>query len=364
MTNATVSRPLVEDKTFLRHFWHPVCTKDELEQAHPSGRGPLAVTLLGEQLVIAKLGGRIVAMEDRCAHRFAALSKGTVIDDTLRCNYHGWRYNAAGKVTHIPACPEQPIPRKAATKALDCEAKYGLVWVRLDNSWNTTEIPFFSEWDTPGMRHIVAPSYVWNTAAERRWENFTDLSHFAYVHPGTLYDPAYDRPPIPAVDRIDGELRFAIEPPPDMIDKLPEHAPMGTFTYRCTMPYSINLKMQLYKDESAFTLWTTSSPIDATRCRNFMIISRAQKEDDPDSVHTAFQKIVLQEDQPIIESQFPREISLDEVSLVTDKVSNQYRKWLRELSIAGAQGKDAFVAALKTTVRDESVKFAANKTAA
>jgi len=353
MTTATANRPLLEDREFLRHFWHPVCTKAELEAANPSGRGPLAVTLLGERVVIANLGGKIVAMEDRCAHRFAALSKGTVIDGQLRCNYHGWRYNEAGKVTLTPACPEQPIPRKAMTQSYECAVKYDIVWVRLDSSWNTTEIPYFSEWDKPGMRQIVAPSYVWNTASERRWENFTDLSHFAFVHPGTLYDPAYDKPPIPTVDRVGGELHFAIEPPADMIDKLPESAPMGTFTYRCTMPFSINLKMQLYKDESAFTLWTTSSPIDATHCRNFMIISRAHKDDDPDHVHTSFQKLVLQEDQPIIESQFPAEISLDEVSLVTDKVSNQYRKWLRELSIAATQGKDAFVRALRTDVREE-----------
>lgn len=354
MTNVNAPRPLLEDRTFLRHFWHPVCTKAELESANPSGRGPLAVTLLGERLAIAKLGGQIVALEDRCAHRLAALSKGTVIDDTLRCNYHGWRYGAEGKVTHIPACPEQPIPRKAVTQSFQCAVKYDIVWVRLDSSWDTTEIPYFSEWDKPGMRHIVAPSYAWNTASERRWENFTDLSHFAFVHPGTLYDPAYDRPPIPTVDRIEGQLRFAIEPPPEMIDKLPENAPMGTFTYRCTMPFSINLKMQLYKDESAFTLWTTSSPVDDTHCRNFMIISRAQKEDDPDYVHTAFQKLVLQEDQPIIESQFPAEISLDEVSLSTDKVSNHYRKWLRELSIAAKEGKEAFVRSLMTDVIDEA----------
>ena len=87
-------KPLIEDRSFLKHFWHPVCTRAELEEAHPSGRGPHAVTLLGRKLVVANLGGRIVAMDDRCAHRFAALSKGTVVGDTLRCNYHGWLYDA------------------------------------------------------------------------------------------------------------------------------------------------------------------------------------------------------------------------------------------------------------------------------
>lgn len=348
-----MSRPLLEDRRFLRHFWHPVCTREELEQANPSGQGPLAVTLLGEKLVIARLGGRVVALGDRCAHRSAALSLGTVEGDRLRCNYHGWRYDASGQAVHIPACPEQPISRKACTPAYECEMRYDLVWVRLDGSWQCTDIPPFSEWDKPGMRHVVVPSYVWNTAPERRWENFTDLSHFAFVHPGTLYDPGFDRPPVPAVDRVDGELRFAIKPPPEMLDKLPENSPLGSFTYRCAMPYSINLEIQLYRDGSTFTLWTTTSPVDETHCRNFLIVSRAIKADDPDHVHLAFQRKVLLEDQPIIESHSPAEITMDEVSLPTDKVSNQYRKWMRELSRAALLGKEAFVQALHTHIPDE-----------
>jgi vanillate O-demethylase monooxygenase subunit len=112
------------------------------------------------------------------------------------------------------------------------------------------------------------------------------------------------------------------------------------------------LIIKLYRDDSTFTLWTTASPIDEKHCRNFLIIGRAEKADDPDHQHIAFQKIVLQEDQPIIESQSPEEISVEEVSLVTDKVSNQYRKWLRELSIAAKEGKDAFVRALRSSVKD------------
>jgi len=343
-------RQLLEDRTFLRHFWHPVCTRAELETANPSGLGPLGVELLGNKLVIANLNGEVVAMDDRCPHRFAALSKGRVEGDSLRCNYHGWKFNSAGQCTEIPACPEVPIPRKACTTRYECELRYDIVWVRLDSSWNCTEIPYFSEWDQPGMRNVVVPSYEWKTAAERRWENFTDLSHFAFVHPGTLYDPAYSRPPIPNVDRVESELRFAIEPPPEMLENLPENCPIGSFTYRCTMPYSINLKIQLYRDGTTFTLWTTSCPVSEDRCRNFLIISREDKPNDPDHQHIAFQKIVLEEDQPIIESQSPKTISLEELSVVTDKVSNQYRKWLRELSLAAVEGKEAFVRCLHTPI--------------
>ena len=69
----------------------------------------------------------------------------------------------------------------------------------------------------------------------------------------------------------------------------------------------------------------------------------------PDSQPLDFQKVVLAEDKPVIETQ-PGGLSLEEISLPTDKVSNQYRKWLRELGMAAGQGKDAFEKALLTDI--------------
>lgn len=158
--------PIVPDKTYLRHFWHPVCTLRELASADASGNGPLAVRLLGQDLVVAQLGHRIVAMADRCAHRCAKLSKGRVEHERLSCPYHGWSYDADGACRHIPACPDLPIPSKARTPAFDCEVRYDIVWVRLDSSYACTEIPHFSDWRRDGMRVIVVDSYLWRTSAE------------------------------------------------------------------------------------------------------------------------------------------------------------------------------------------------------
>lgn len=344
---------LVADKTYLRHFWHPVCTLKEFTASNPSGVGPMAVKLLGEDIVLAQLDGKISAMRDRCAHRFAKLSKGSVQQDEggdrLACPYHGWQYDGSGVCRMIPACPELPIPKKARSDAYECEIRYDIVWVRLDASYGVTEIPVFSDWEQEGMRVAVVDSYVWQTTAERRWENFTDFSHFAFVHPGTLYDPAYARPPLAQINRVDGELRFSIEPPKEMMDQLPDLAPLGAFIYRCTMPYTINLEIALYRRPERFVLWTTSCPVDDTTCRNFMIIARADTDDD-DATHIAFQKVVLAEDQPIIESQFPYDICTEEISVVTDKVSIQYRKWQRELAAAALHGKEEFQRVLLTNV--------------
>lgn len=352
-------RPLLEDKTYLRHFWHPVCTLAEFERANASGHGPMAITLLGESIVLARLNGKLVAASDRCAHRSAKLSLGKVSkrdgQDFLACPYHGWQYDNEGICKLVPACPEKAIPPRAKLNAYECEVKYSIVWVRLDNSFDCTEIPYFSDWDKPGMQVIVADSYLWSTVAERRWENFTDFSHFAFVHPGTLYDPFFASHPAVQVNRVDGELQFKLAPPREM-EGIPEEAPMGDFDYRCTMPYGINLEIKLWKDNSRFVLWTTASPVDDRTCRNFMIIAR-EADGQPDHMHLAFQKRVLEEDQPVIQSQWPAEISAGEISVATDKVSIQYRKWHRELCQAALRGKEEFRAVLRSKVIDESTSL-------
>jgi len=345
-----IQHPLVQDQSYLRHFWHPVATIDELQASNEEGVGPIGRVLLDENIVIAKLGDKVTVMRDRCAHRFTRLSGGKVLDNgRIQCPYHGWEYGAGGACEHMPACPNDPIPKKARTPAYETEVKYGLIWVRMDSSWDCTEIPFCEAWENPEFkRQIVAEPYGWNSSAERRWENFTDFSHFAYVHPGTLYDPAYSEPAIVPVDRVSGELQFFMEPGKDMLDNLPEDSPLGSWTYRAAMPFTVNLSIRLYKNDQPFLLWTTSSPTSGDSCRNFMIIAHTDP-DLPDETPLDFQKLVLAEDQPVIETQ-PGGLSLEEISLPTDKISNQYRKWLRELGTAATQGEGAFKKALLTDV--------------
>ncbi len=44
-------KPLLEDKTYLRHFWHPVCTVDEFERANPSGHGPMGEPMVRQLMI-------------------------------------------------------------------------------------------------------------------------------------------------------------------------------------------------------------------------------------------------------------------------------------------------------------------------
>lgn len=347
-----IQHPLVQDQSYLRHFWHPIATVQELENSNEAGVGPIGRVLLEENVVIAKINGEITAMADRCSHRFAKLSAGKVLDNgNIQCPYHGWEYDADGKCVKIPQCPNEPIPKKAKTTPFACEVRYGIIWVRLDSSWNCTKIPYCEAEENPVFKRvIVAEPYDWNSSAERRWENFTDFSHFAYVHPRTLFDPEFADVTIVPIDRVDQELQFNLEPDPSILATLddPENSPLGTFTYRTTIPFTINLSIRLYKNNEPFLLWTCSSPVKPDTCRNFMIIAHTD-ENLPDEEPLNFQKLVLSEDKPVIETQ-PGGLSLAEISLPTDKVSNQYRKWLRELGAAAQQGEEAFKNSLLTDI--------------
>ena len=330
-------------------FWHPVCTEAELAATH-GGRGPMAVTLLGRKLVVARLGdavagdGSLVAFDARCPHRSASLACGSIEADGVRCGYHGWRYGVDGRCNDIPALPDGPIPARAAVGSYDVTTSYGLVWVRLDGSAGTT-IPACPGWEQPAMRLVPGMPYTWPVGAPRRVENFVDLSHFAFVHDGSLGRRDDPVPPVPVTARDAGELRFVFEPPPMDVDA---GALYGRSRYRMPMPLTVSIEFQLASGANR-VLWMTASPIDMATCRAFWLHGRDDDVLGDDAPYVTFQARILAEDEPVVCSQDPPELPLEagiELSVRTDKVSIEYRHWLRELADAAVAGGGQAVAAV------------------
>jgi vanillate O-demethylase monooxygenase subunit len=328
--------------TALELFWHPVATVDELAAAAPH---PLAVTLLGRQLAVADLGDAALAVTDRCPHRSTRLSVGTVEAAGIRCAYHGWRFGLDGRCDDLPSMPEGPIPGRACVESFDAAVAYGLVWVRLDGAAGTA-IPACPAWDDTSYRVLTGAPYTWPTSAPRRVENFVDLAHFAWVHDGTLGRRDEPVPQLPEIRRQDGELRFDYDPPDQEVE---DTAMFGSSRYRMPMPLTVDIDFTL--DSGARRrLWMTASPIDSGSCRAFWLVCRDDDLDaERDAHHLAFQQVVLDEDEPVVCAQDPPEIPLEpgtEVSVRTDKVSIEYRHWLRELAAAAEVGPDAVRATL------------------
>ena len=116
-----------------QRWWHPVAAVHEL------GEMPLAVTLLGAELVLwrgtaGRHAGAVHAFDDRCPHRGTKLSLGRVQivggESRLECAYHGWQFGGDGRCAHIPAVPrfEPATPHVACAHAV--REAFGLLWVR------------------------------------------------------------------------------------------------------------------------------------------------------------------------------------------------------------------------------------------
>ncbi|GAA4337789.1 hypothetical protein GCM10023144_34010 [Pigmentiphaga soli] len=166
---------LVTKQNVLRRFWYATLPLHDLDD------GPKPFTLLGQPLVLWKDGdGRPVALEDRCCHRTARLSRGYADAGRIVCGYHGWAYDGAGACVDIPQLPGRPVPPACKVRSFRCEARYGYAWVALDEPLQP--IPDFPEDGDPAYRRIFQFHETWNTSPLRFMENSFDSAHFSYVH--------------------------------------------------------------------------------------------------------------------------------------------------------------------------------------
>jgi phenylpropionate dioxygenase-like ring-hydroxylating dioxygenase large terminal subunit len=79
-------------------YWYPLAWSDELKPGRVIGR-----RFGGEPIALYRgTSGRLVALEDRCAHRQVPLHLGVVQGDGIKCHYHGWAYDCSGKCVDVP----------------------------------------------------------------------------------------------------------------------------------------------------------------------------------------------------------------------------------------------------------------------
>src|SRR5580658_10403788 len=91
---------------FARNAWYIAAWADEL------GDKPLGRRICNDPIVLFRdLEGRAAALADRCCHRSAPLSLGTVVERGIQCGYHGLVIDAAGKCVTVPG--QRQIPTDA-----------------------------------------------------------------------------------------------------------------------------------------------------------------------------------------------------------------------------------------------------------
>ncbi|MEI5999396.1 aromatic ring-hydroxylating dioxygenase subunit alpha [Paraburkholderia bengalensis] len=321
----------------MRKYWHAVAYSGELTDK------PLGVTLLGESVVVARLNGQVRAMHGRCPHKGTALALGDVVDGTIECPYHGWRFDGGGQCVRIPAREEMTQSMSVSVDCYHAAEHAGLIWVALDNP--VAPLPDFPELDDPNFRILQGPIYEWATSAPRRLENFVDFSHFPYVHDGTI--GARDNPVVETVTvwREGHVLRFdrsGDKPPgPDLYKTLfpvrdDKVTPVNQ--YHVYLPATVHVNFQ-FPNGKHYVLFMTASPATENLTRSFWWQARDFRTDPmSDRYFMDLEATILSEDKQIIESQRPIWFSFtgdgrDEREIPvrgSDAVSIEYRRWLFE----------------------------------
>jgi vanillate O-demethylase monooxygenase subunit len=191
---------------WLRNTWYVAGFADET----PAGR-MVARTLLGEPLVFFRTEkGELTALADRCPHRFAPLSNGTLCDGgaSIQCPYHGLRFDANGRCVHNPH-GDGSIPKAAAVKAQPVRERDGIVW------WWAGDPQAADESLIPDYSHVTgAPEDatirgLMPTACHYQLlvDNILDLTHADFLHAGSLGSGALTRVKPEVTDLSDRSIK-------------------------------------------------------------------------------------------------------------------------------------------------------------
>jgi phenylpropionate dioxygenase-like ring-hydroxylating dioxygenase large terminal subunit len=295
---------LATKQKVLRRFWYATVRIDHLKD------GPKPFTLLGEKIVLfLDAEGQPAALEDRCCHRTAKLSKGWIRDGNIVCGYHGWEYDRTGKLVTIPQFPfEQEVPN-ANAKSYAAQSRYGYVWVALDDPLRP--IPDMPEDTDPNYRRIYQFYDTWQCGALRLMENSFDNAHFSFVHKATFGDISQPKPE--KYEIVETDYGFEAETIVPVLNPPAAHRVTGTtepwtkrhMRNKWFMPFCRRLDME-YPSGLRHIILNSATPIDDGSIQLVQILFRNDTEENCSTEELiAWDAAIITEDRDILESTDP-----------------------------------------------------------
>ena len=176
--------------TYLRNCWYAAAYPHEISEK------PLARMLLNEDVVLYRTRDGVPhALQDRCPHRFAPLSMGTLVEDQLQCPYHGLRFGGDGACVYNPHYAA--LPKAAHVKSYPLVERYGVTWIWMgEQDADESKLPAdFAILDDPAFTAVSGYLHVAGNY-QLVIDNLLDLTHAPYLH------PAFAIPGISAEERL------------------------------------------------------------------------------------------------------------------------------------------------------------------
>lgn len=169
---------------WVKNCWYVIAWDHEI----PAADSPeiFTRTVLNQPIIVMrKADGGFAALEDRCCHRHAPLSKGKREGDCVRCGYHGMKFNTNGVCVEVPSMDKPPAKAKVKEFPVAFKNKWIFVWMGDPSKADEKYLPDNFSCDHPDWKHI--PGYLhYDTPYLLISDNLLDFSHLSYVHEKTL----------------------------------------------------------------------------------------------------------------------------------------------------------------------------------
>ncbi len=308
--------------------WTPVLPLGDITD------NPQAVEVAGERLVLFRDNDdQWHALRDYCPHRGARLSLGAVnAGGLLRCGYHGWRFDGAGR---CHAAPLNDLNDKALAKirvpALPVRLIGGALWVyTAAGPVDDVPEPLLPESLEGDPACFLTYTQEWQAHWTRAQENFIDFAHPPYLHEATIGAWLHDYAEAGGTARVDAE-----------------RTGFGMVMTSYVGDSSRGFQLQWYAPNLAVLHfgWTPYSwlhvfciPVSDTHTR-VMTVRRMRSAAEAESYRQragGTDNRILDEDRVIVESQQGDVLAdPDEISVATDKPTLVFRDWYRDLVAQG-----------------------------
>ena len=142
----------------MRRYWQPVAASADLADVPVR-----SVRILGENLTLYRdRGGQVGLLGERCAHMGVAMVYGIPEAEGLRCCYHGWLYDSAGRCVHLgedEMTADPTLRDRVRITAYPVQELGGLVFAYLGSD----PAPLLPRWEPlveDGVRHAIGSSLL------------------------------------------------------------------------------------------------------------------------------------------------------------------------------------------------------------
>ena len=168
-------------KLGFRNHWYPIKFSRDVDEGQV-----VKVKVLGEDILLKRVDGKVHAIKDRCIHRGVPLSDKIecYTKGTITCWYHGFTYKwDTGTVCDVIAVPNSPVIGHRGIKTYPIEETKGVIFVFVgDEDYEVPALvtdvpPFFLDDDM----HIEGYAYDIDSNWRVACENGFDALHI-YIH--------------------------------------------------------------------------------------------------------------------------------------------------------------------------------------